>query len=314
MSPAPATPWRAGFDVGGTQVKHVAVDARGEVLHQEILPTGDLTLDGLPELLAGLIATTGERLGGPPVGVGIAMPGILGLTAGPVAVLGRFGGGIPDGLAPSVRSAVGVPVVFLNDADAFGIAEHRSGAGTGVDRLLVITLGTGVGGCVLVGGRLLGDLGSGEGVYLGHTVVDPRGPVCGCGQTGCAEVVLSATALLRRAREALGEVPATADLPALFAAARAGDAGLAPVLAAFGADLARFVLQLVHATAAQRVVLGGGVLLGADLFLDDVAATVARLQVRAPANPVTPVVVAALPEIAGALGAGLLAGPGSETS
>jgi glucokinase len=160
-----------------------------------------------------------------------------------------------------------VPVLLDNDANAAALGEHRHGAGRGYTHLVYLTISTGIGGGVIVDGRLLHGVCDGAG-EVGHMTILPDGPVCGCGGRGCLEALCSGTGLAQRARERLG-AGALSSLSSLSSnevtggavaeAARAGDAVAAAVWDAMIDYLAIGVGNLFNLLAPEAVVIGGGV-------------------------------------------------------
>ncbi len=196
---------------------------------------------------------------GPLASVGIGVPGLYDPLAGSVRFLVNLPGpwaGHP--VAAPISAATGLPVALINDARAFGLAELRLGAGRGAASMVGMTLGTGVGGVIAVDGRVHQghDGTAGE---IGHQVIDPDGPPCGCGSNGCLEAYARAD----RIAAACG----TADVPEAVAAAQAGGARAIAGLAEIGRYLAVGIANMITVIAPDVVVIGGGVAqAGAPLF------------------------------------------------
>lgn len=309
-----------GADAGGTSVKYV-VTGRGGILVQE----GAVTSDP-----ADAVATM-ERLGlalrdslGPLPGrvaaVGLACAGIVDTVAGTLGRSPNLPGweGLP--LARTVSEALGgLPVVVANDVNAALVGEWRFGAGHGCRDLVMIALGTGVGGGVLVRGELVTGARHGAG-EIGHMVLDLEGPPCPCGNRGCLEAYAGQVGFVRRARElaaAAGDHPALAALVArrgealealdLFELARAGDAPAQAIFAEAGTRLGQAVANLVNLLDPDRVIVGGGLAQAGDLIFAPARRTARRL-ILAEASREVPIVPAALGTHAAALGAAALAG------
>ncbi|MGE3620433.1 MAG: ROK family protein, partial [Acidimicrobiia bacterium] len=225
-----------GLDVGGTKVLGVAVDASDPAVaraeHRIPTPEGpDALLAGLEEVVAALAAEVGR----PPLAVGVGLPGLVDL-GGTLRTAPHLPGVQDLAVAARLSARLGIRVEADNDANCHARAEHRIGAAKGVDEALVVTFGTGIGGGVVTGGRVLrGAVGAaGE---PGHMVVDPAGPRCACGRRGCWEMYGSGTGLARLAVEAAfaGRIDAAVRLAGgrpesvrgehVAEAARAGDAG-----------------------------------------------------------------------------------------
>jgi glucokinase len=307
-----------GLDVGGTKVLGVVVDPDhpADVLHEHRVPTpagGEGLVDVLAEVVEELTAA-----GAVAAAVGVGVPGLVDgdgvLRAG--AHLQKVAN-LP--LGSDLRDRCGVPVAVDNDANGHAVAEHRGGAATGVQHAVVITLGTGIGGGLIVDGALVrGAHGfAGE---PGHMVVDPNGPPCPCGQRGCWEQYASGNGLARLARSAAlgGRLALAVDQaggdPELVrgehvtAAARAGDADALAVLAELSDWIALGLANLVNVFDPELVVIGGGLVDAADLLLPRAQAQVHERVLAGTRRPLVPVVPAQLGERAGAIGVALLAG------
>lgn len=212
---------------------------------------------------------------------------------------------------------LGLPVVLDNDANAAALAEHRWGAAQGTRNAVLLTIGTGIGGGLILDGRLYRG-STGAGAELGHMVIDVDGPPCqgSCPNRGCAEAVASGTALGREARDAAARHPDSALGRMLAAgedvngrsateAAIAGDEVARSIVATIGARLGALASGIANAFEPEVIVFGGGVLAAGDLLLEAV-----REELRARALPPmnrTPVVAAALGAKAGMIGAAAMA-------
>jgi glucokinase len=249
------------------------------------------------------------------IGLGVGVPATLSRD-GRIEVLPNFAPGWRGiDVAAVLAEATGLPTVVLNDARAFTLAEARLGAAAGVRSAFGVTLGTGVGGGLVIDGRVH-EGASGNAGEFGHHVVDPHGPRCGCGSHGCIETYASAPALVAAVMRAFvqGAAPALARLagdrldavtPALIA--RAGAAGdevcreaLARVALVLGVGLAN-VTTLV---SPERIVVGGGMAGLGDALLDPLRGHLAAYAPTA-GDRLPAVVLAALGDRAGALGAAL---------
>lgn len=306
-----------GLDVGGTKVLGVAVDPGdpGTILAQHRIPTPEGG-EGLVPALGALVEVLTGQLG-PPSAVGVGVPGIV--DGSGTLVLGPH---LPhlrrQPLATQVRDLLAIPAVVDNDANCHAVAEQRAGAARGAQEALVVTLGTGVGGGIITGGRLLrGAHGfAGE---LGHMVVDPMGPLCPCGKQGCWERYASGTGLGRLALEAaqagrLDTVVALAggDEQAVrgehvTSAARQGDPAAQAVIDQLAWWIGLGLANLANILDPGVIVLGGGLVEAADVLLEPVRTHFAALVMGGSARPSTDIVPARLGEEAGALGAAALA-------
>jgi glucokinase len=292
-----------GIDIGGTKIAVAAVDAAGRIRDRRQFATRSergfsVCLHELVEHIhrvADAAAWRVEALSG--IGIGCTGPvnPLRRTIHNPYTLPGWDGADIVTPL----RETFSLPVFLENDADAAGLGEFQFGAGRGASPLVMVTLGTGVGGAVLVGGRIYRGV-NGEHSELGHLALLPDGPECYCGARGCWESLASGTAI------------ATAGAPfgfkgsrAVFAAA-ANDQRAAGVVERAVKATASAVWTLCHTVLPERVVLGGG--MGEEHF--DLFAAAIRQQIsRATqfSKDRIEVAKAALGHHAGLIGAGTLA-------
>ena len=268
-----------GVDIGGTKIAAGVVDDEGRIVAKTKRRSKGL---GVEALDAEIAAACAELAAVHPVGaIGLAAPGFIGADQATV----RFTPNLPWRDHPlrdrvAARLGLALPIVVENDANAAGWAEFRFGVGRDVQDMVLLTLGTGVGGAVVAGGRLI--LGTwGVAAELGHMRLVPGGEPCGCGQRGCLEQYGSGSALGREARlvaaaepERAARLLALADGdpagirgPMVTKAALAGD----PLAIELLADLGRWVGEGCASLAAvldpEMFVLGGGVAAAGDLVL-----------------------------------------------
>jgi glucokinase len=282
-----------GLDLGGTNIKAAVVDSSLRVLATETTATGaadgeDAVLERVASLGRTACAPFGE-----PATAGLALPGHFDAATGAGSLLPNLLGdwaGRP--IAGPVGSSLRVPVTLVNDVRALTLAELRLGAGRGATDLVCIALGTGIGGGVVIGGRL--HLGLGHAGEIGHTTVDPEGPLCGCGNRGCLDRMASAQSIAAAA--GCGSVAEAAE------AARTGDPVARAAFARAGEHVGRVLAGAVVLLWPERVVVGGGVADAGDLLLDPLRVELRR---RACVAPEIPVVRAELGPVAGAVGAAL---------
>jgi glucokinase len=286
-------------DVGGTTIKAEVTDADGTVLRaaRRATPKGDAALDAVAALGRELTA------GAPVAAAGVVVPGIVDAENG-TAVYSANVGWRDLAFAGPLSRAWGVPVAVGHDVTCAGWAEYLSGAGRGTRNLAFVAIGTGISAAIIAGGRALPGAGAAQPGELGHVVVRPGGPVCGCGNRGCLEAVASAAAIARAYEEETGERPEGA--LAVFGAAARDDRARA-VIDAAAAALADGLAMLTALTAPERIVLGGGLAEAGPALLDPVAAALA-CQVRV--QPVPALVAARFGARAGLAGAALLARQG----
>lgn len=314
-----------GLDVGGTKILAVRTDERGRVLDRAQVPTPaedvEATLAAMVEAARGVLSPEVRA-----VGVGAA-----GMVEHATGVL-RFAPNLAWrdlGIAEEIRSALGLPCGLDNDANAAAFGELRLGAGRGHEHLLLVTVGTGIGGGIIAGGRLYRGA-HGFAAEIGHIIVEPDGPPCGCGNRGCFEQVASGAAIRRLGREAVAAAPdsplgrlAGGDADAVTGelvtrAAQEGDPTALRILAEVGRRLGEGIAGLVNVLDPEVVVVGGGAAGAGELLLGPAREAFARA-VEAPAHrPPVDLVPAELGPDAGAIGAALLAleelGEGSRAS
>lgn len=225
-----------GLDFGGTAIKGGAITDAGEILAERSIP---IELERGAESVLDAAAEFARELGvADALGVGCA--GLLDRASGTVIESPNLTALRGVALGPELgrRLELEAPVRLENDANVAALGEQWIGAARGERDVLVVTLGTGVGGGLILDGRLFtGALGgAGE---IGHVVVDPVGPRCGCGSKGCLEMLASATAARRRALERGLPAGAPGDLPLLAERAQAGSGPEAELLHEVGRDLGR---------------------------------------------------------------------------
>jgi glucokinase len=292
-----------GLDLGATNLKWailtrdedewstVARDQVGTTIEPDVAAAPAAVVAQLAEVAAGAIA-----LWGPVATVGIGVPGLYDPVSGTTRFLVNLKGpwaGQP--VAGPVSEALGVPVHLINDARAFGLAELRLGAGRGADSMIGLTLGTGVGGVVAVGGQVIQghDGTAGE---IGHQTLDPDGPLCGCGNRGCLEAFARAD----RIAAACG----TATAEEAVARARSGDARAVEGLAEIGRYLGIGIANMIAVLSPDKVVIGGGISASADLLLGSIRDELQR-RVRTTSLEAVEIVTAELGTWAGAIGAAI---------
>ncbi|MCL6612500.1 MAG: ROK family protein [Peptococcaceae bacterium] len=261
-----------GVDLGGTKIYTALADLRGRILAEARVPTGAA---GGPEAVMERIAETvrrvlGEVGGAAPAAVGIGSPGMPDPATGAVYSSPNLGwDGVP--LKKRMEEILGAPVLVDNDANLAALGEYSFGAGQGARHMAYVTVSTGIGGGLILDGRIYRGAGGGAG-EIGHMVLDPDGPLCGCGRRGCLEALASGTAMAARARELvaagrgkaiLGEAGDRAgDITAVSVAraAAAGDAEAREIIFRAGECLGMGLANLINLVNPDRLVIGGGAL------------------------------------------------------
>jgi glucokinase len=285
-----------GLDLGGTKILAGRLDRDGSVYERHEVATPTRSQE---ELLAGIEGAVAHVLADDVAAIGCGIPSVLdraGLSLDSINIP-LAGISLGDRLA----TRFGMPAAVENDANAAALAEWRHGAGVGVDDLVLLTLGTGVGGGVVLGGALFGGWAE-----LGHMVVVADGPPCQgtCTGRGHLEAVASGNAADRAAAELWGP-GATAEQ--LVERARAGDDAALAALASMGRLLGAGIGSLVNVFGVELVIVGGGFGGAAAEFLFGPALEVARREALPPAREGLRIVEAALGPDAGLIGAGLVA-------
>lgn len=238
-----------GVDIGGTHIRAARVSDSGQILVSARAPSS-----ANPEqVLATTIDLIGQVMAQGIAGIGVGVPGRVDGSTGTV-----FSGGYVDlsGLpfAQLLREATGQFVVLENDCSMALLGEAAFGAGQGKQNLVMLTIGTGIGGAALDHGHLL--RGRSTAGQFGHVVVAPDGLVCACGRRGCVETLSSGTAFGRHVREA--GLPAGTDADTLLERREQGDMQAAAVLTAWAGPLRRAIDGLVATLDPDLVLLGGG--------------------------------------------------------
>jgi len=293
VAPAVEPPVVIGLDVGGTKVLSGLVDREGNVLEQREAPSGGASED---EVIAALDAAVEALLDRRVVGIGYGIPANLERGTGRIL----WATNIPltnVDLVCRATERFALPVGIENDASCAALAEWRLGAGRGAANLLMLTLGTGVGGGIVLDGRLF--RGWAE---IGHFVVQEGGRPCTCGGHGHLEVLASGSAADVAARELYGD---RADAYELVARARAGDEPARDALARIGASLGAAIGSLANVLDPEIVIVGGGFGAAAGSLVLDPARAAARREAIYPANERLLIVPAELDE-SGLVGAGLV--------
>lgn len=321
----PAEAVTLGIDVGGTKILGLALDGEGKVLVEarRASPHPGAAASGHPVASHALLATLGDLAQEMAIGwtgvttLGVGLPGLVD-DSGRL----RFAPNLPAGddldIGPRLAARLGLRVVAENDGTCAAVAEWTLGAAAGAGDALVVTLGTGIGGGLVAGGRVL--LGAqGFAAEIGHMVVDPSGPRCTCGKRGCWERFASGSGLARLAREAAhagrlgsvvhlaGDDPDAVRGEHVTEAAAAGDAEAQSVLDELGWWIALGLCNLALVLDPEIIVVGGGLSRALQLVLPGVQGHFDGMLEGADRRPQIAIVPASLGERAGAIGAALVA-------
>ena len=290
-----------GVDLGVTNTKMAVVELGGDgevtVASVGSVPTrGEDGHDAVLERLIGLFrAKAGAE--GPFAGFGMGTPG-LSDADGVVEIFTNLPGqwrGVR--LRDRLEAGLGLPATLINDARAFTLAEGRLGAGRGARVLVAVTLGTGIGGGIMIDGRLFTG-STGHAGEIAHQTVLPGGPVCGCGNAGCAEALARSDVLAGTAgRESV---------EAVFAGLAAGDPACRRSVDLAAGYLGIALANVITFLGPDRIVIGGGIMAAGDSVLEPIRAAT-REHVTLVDHSLINIVPAALGSEAGAIGAALAA-------
>ncbi len=306
-----------GVDVGGTKVNGGVVDEQGRVLARTRRPTPGMSPRHVEDTIAAVV--TDLRVEYEVTAVGIGAAGFIDSDRATVLFAPNLSWR-DEPLRDEVSRRIGLPVVVENDANAAAWAEHRFGAGQGEDNLVVVTVGTGIGGGIVQGGALYRGR-YGIGAEFGHMQVVRNGRRCGCGQRGCWEQYCSGRALLHEAREIAdvqplrgarllqlgsGE-PEGIEAPEVTRAAQEGDPAALDCFETVGYWLGQGLADLAAVLDPGIFVVGGGVADAGDLLLEPARRAFALRLTGTGYRPHPEVRVAVLGNDAGMVGAADLA-------
>ena len=271
-----------GIDIGGMSIKGAAVDSNGRVYEKFSMPfikgePGEETIRKLAEIVKEYIAANG--LENKIAGIGLGSPGTLDIKNGIVNYANNLGWEDLH-VADIFHEVVPYPVRLTNDANAASLGEAKFGAGRSYESIIMLTLGTGVGGGIIINGKLY-EGNQGKGAELGHSVIVVDGEQCTCGRKGCLETYASATALIRETKKAMhsnrrsmlwklcpdidlvsGKIP--------FEAAKKGDKVAIDVLDNYIKYLGEGILNFCNIFRPNVIVLSGGIANAGDYLFDRV--------------------------------------------
>jgi glucokinase len=268
-----------GVDLGGTNLRIAAVTADGQLLEKVTLGT-KLALGRdhvIGEMCDAIQKLSGQyRSNGKFLGAGIGVPGLIDMETGMMRKQANLPGWSDYPVRDEIERRLGVRIFLENDARAAALGEKWLGAGRDVDSMGMITLGTGIGGAIILDGKIYYGVNGMAGEF-GHVTIEPDGVPCGCGNHGCAERYASATALVRMAREAIdsGHAPGLAKLAnpetefsaqSIYKLAMQGDEAAQSIFRRLGRALGILLADLVNVLNLHMFVIGGGVASAWDVF------------------------------------------------
>ncbi|MFF2957861.1 ROK family protein [Streptomyces sp. NPDC057963] len=294
------------LDVGGTGMKAALVGADGALLYEARRATGrergpDAVVESILAFAADLRAYGEEHFGESAVAAGVAVPGLVDAENGIAVYASNLGWrDVPMRHLLGERLG-GVPVALGHDVRTGGLAEGRIGAGKGADRFLFVPLGTGIAGAIGIAGTI--EAGAhGYAGEIGHIVVRPDGPDCGCGQRGCLETLASASAVTQAWATASGDP--TADAADCAKAVESGDPAAVEVWRNAVDALAAGLVTALTLLDPRMLIIGGGLAEAGETLFTPLRAAVEE---RVTFQTLPDIAPAALGDTAGCLGAGLLA-------
>lgn len=309
-----------GIDLGGTFIKGGIVDETGKILLVDKTPTekekGKDGADGVAKNIAALVQSLMERQGlknTDVVGIGMGAPGMIDSQTGVVIYWNNMGWK-DFALGEKLQALTGLPVKIANDANVAAIGEVKFGAARKFKSAVMITLGTGVGGGIVVDGKLV-EGNKGAGAELGHSVIVFGGEQCTCGRKGCLEAYASATALIRDTKRAMQahkdskmwEIGALENVDGKTAFDyREKDVYAKEVVDSYIAHLACGLVNFANIFRPEAIILGGGVCAEGDNLVKPLQAMMDREIFAGKMGPQVPIVTAELGNSAGLLGAAAL--------
>lgn len=303
-----------GIDLGGTDIKGALLDLDGHTLEKIRVATD--AKNGYQAVVARVLQVIEQLKQWSGIenkeisGVGIGIPGQIDYSQGKVLFAPNLDWHEVN-IKQSIEQASGLPVFLDNDGNVAALGEMWSGAGKGYANIVMLTIGTGIGGGIIIDGQLLRGK-SGSAGEIGHMIMLKNGPLCNCGQSGCLETLTAAPAILRQAREAMQSDRKTsltdfAQLTAkdVFIAAERGDQVALQIIANSAYWLGIAIANLINVINPELVIIGGGVARAGDILIAPIRqiALAKALSVAAEAVKIVP---AYLGNDAGCIGAGAL--------
>ena len=299
-----------GINVSGEHVRAALVDEHGSILESRI---GGVSKELIPQL-ASIVADL-RKVGGNVAALGVAIPGLVNRQTDRVVSPRGLSSTMVEDLHGELTRATGLRVEVENDANAAAYGEYKVGAGRGSRNLFYIMIGNGIGGAIILDGKLWTGA-SGFAGEVGHITIDAEGLPCVCGNTGCLETLASAPSIVRRARERLNR-DSTSSLSRLalnksFTAedvahqANEGDDFALMMIERTGKYIGTGVASVINLLNIEMIVLGGGVMDAGSLILNPIIREVKRRAFQ-PCFEATEIVAAKLGLDAAPIGAAMLA-------
>jgi glucokinase len=308
-----------GVDIGGTNLRAASVDKNGKILSRKSRPSD--AKKGIEYVMKNLISLLTEIIENENIsGIGIGIPGIIDANKGILTQAPNISKVKNYHIKEKLRHKLGsaIDVTIENDANCAALGEWWLGAGKDVNSLIILTLGTGLGGGIILDGKLWRGA-NGMAGEIGHMTIDPDGPKCNCGNFGCLESFASAEAIRRMVREGLRnknlktilrneiENVTIHDIPETVGrAARIGDKFSLEIWASFGKALGIAIANLTNLLNVEMIIIGGGLSNSWDLFIETALIEAKKRGLSAPIENVE-IKKCELGDDAGLLGAGYLA-------
>ena len=272
-----------GIDLGGTKILTASADSKGNIIKDIKIPTevpkgNEVVVENIHKSIKKVLSGTNLHKDNVEA-IGIGSPGPLDLEKGLIVGAAnlpfeRFP------LVDEIEERTGIPVYLQNDANTAALGEKFFGAGKDVENMIYVTVSTGVGGGIIIDGEIYYGYNGNAG-EIGHMLIDPDGPICGCGNHGCLESFSSGTAIARMGREAVKDNRSklidqlvegnTTEIDAeiVARAARKGDEVAEEIYHKAGYYLGMGLANLVNIFNPEMIVLGGGVMYAEELFIDN---------------------------------------------
>lgn len=306
------SPHLIGIHYSGPTVQAALVQDDGEILEKREI---NISPDTMLEQVAGVAKDLASK-SGRVAAVGFGIPGLVNRQTDVVIISRELSSTVREGLHAELTKAIGLRVEIENDANAAAYGEFKIGAGRGVRDIFYMMIGNGIGGAIILDGKLWTG-SSGFAGEVGHITIDTEGLECVCGNTGCLETVASAPSIVRRARERLNR-DSTSSLSKLglkndFTAddvahqANEGDDFALMMIERTGKYIGTGVASVINLLNIERIVLGGGVMDAGQLILNPIIQEAKRRAFQ-PCFEATEIVAGKLGNDATTIGAAMLAG------
>jgi glucokinase len=291
-----------GLDLGGTKIAAAIADQKGKIIRRLVVPTeAQKGKEAVIKNIFASIKNVAQNNLASVKAIGIGAPGPILYKEGIIVSPPNLPGWKKVPLRKIIQDEFKIKTILENDANAAALGEARFGAGRGIKNLIYITISTGIGGGVIIDGKIFrGAVGTaGE---IGHTTIDPDGPRCGCGNYGCLEALASGTAIAQKAGKDATEVGK---------AARQGDKEALKIIRETGEYIGIGVANLANLFNPEMVIIGGGVANLGEMLFKPIRETVKKRALEVPAS-ILKIVPAKLGSDAGVLGAVALCLRGDE--